>query len=351
MYNSLVSPSPEMALKEVARQVMSNAHQANGSGLFYGRMGTAIFLYHYAQCYDNSTCLQLANQLIEEIFDRIEEVNTVDYCTGLAGIGAGFEYLVAKGFIDVDLNELLSDLDDALHESIQFEPAQNLNLLQGITGLAKYCVIRSYTLRSNGNQQAIDVNRLCMAQVIDQLQVSFLWYDNLLGVIDFLSEAHGLKISEEKADYYLSYAFNKLETIVYEDLHFRLLPDACDPLHILAICSQAANRTQSKAHFASSLRIFHAFQENGYLTGNEKKTPGISLLKQALICKKLAANFQYEPFNGLCTEWQKLYIDKNSQRLFPLPALVKGGAGEGLALLSLMEKIPLDWMDHLVVYH
>jgi hypothetical protein len=356
MFSSTISVSPETALQNVVLQVINNSQLVNESGLFYGRMGIAVFLYHYAQCYDNSKCLQLANQLIDDIFERIDDVNTVGYCKGLAGIGAGFEYLAAKGFIDADINELLSDVDNRIHECVKYGQGNTLNLMYGVTGLAKYCTVRAHALCRSSDQDLIEVNRNCISHVIDQLQVSFLWYDSLLSVIDFLSEAYSLQINQVKAEHYLNYAFNKLETTVFEDLHFNLLHSDYDPLRIMAHCSLAASRTKQQAHYDSTHRICQAFQEVGqaYLSVNEASTQ--NLIKQALICKKLYSGLRFPPVNQLYTDWLNLYLNKQS----PMPmqliennrlGLVDGCAGEGLALLSLVEKVPMDWIDHLIVYH
>lgn len=352
-----IKETPEIVLRDIAQQVMHNARSVNDSSLFNGRIGISIFLYHYAQCYDNSSCLQLANQLIEEIFDRIEEVTTDGYSNGLAGLGAGFEYLAAKGFIEADVNELLADVDTRIYECIQYEPAKSVNMLNGATGFGKYCLLRFHTLRGNANQTHIDVNRECISHIIDKLQASFLWYPDLLSVIDFLSEVYWLKINEEKVEHYIGYAFNKLETIVYEDLHFRLFPADCNPLRIIAVCLLAAKRTNNPAHYDSTLRIVNAFwKDPDYI--NEAGTSGVSLLKQALICIKLSAGLEQAHFAHLSAEWLKLFLNKQRKKLASLQpyeegklGIVDGLAGEGLALLTLIEKIPMDWMDHLVVYH
>jgi hypothetical protein len=355
--NFEIKETPEIVLREIAQQVMHNAGCVKDSSLFNGRMGISIFLYHYAQCYDNNSCLQLANQLIEEIFDSIDEVTTDGYSNGLAGIGAGFEYLAAKGFIEADVNELLADADTRIYECIQYEPAKSVNMLNGTTGFGKYCLLRFHTLRSNVNQTLIDINRECISQIIDQLQASYLWYPDLLSVIDFLSEVYWLKINEEKVKHFIGYAFNKLETIVYEDLHFGSLPADCNPLRIMAVCLLAAKRTKNPVHYDSALRIVNAFRKNPEYI-NEAGTSDVRLLKQALICKKLSAGLQQEHFAHLSAERLKLFLNKQRKKLAGLQpfsagksGIVDGLAGEGLALLTLIEKIPMDWMDQLVVYH
>jgi hypothetical protein len=125
----------------------------------------------------------------------------------------------------------------------------------------------------------------------------------------------------------------------------------------MAVCLLAAKRTNNPAHYDSTLRIVNAFRKNPKFI-DEAGASGAGLIKQALISKKLSAGLQQEHFAHLSAEWLKLFLNKQRIKLVSLQpyeegksGIVDGLAGEGLALLTLLEKIPMDWMDHLVVYH
>jgi hypothetical protein len=80
-------------------------------GLFDGKMGMVIFLFHYARQTRDARFKNMAEMLIDEIQSTIHADSPIDYACGLTGIGVGIEYLAQQGFMDVDTDDILEDFD------------------------------------------------------------------------------------------------------------------------------------------------------------------------------------------------------------------------------------------------
>jgi hypothetical protein len=95
-----------------------NASFVDNPGLLNGKMGIAIFFYKYGGYSGNKVFTDYAGELIDEIYEEINNNTTVDFTNGLTGIGWGIEYLVENKFVDADTDDALEDIDKAVYRSI-----------------------------------------------------------------------------------------------------------------------------------------------------------------------------------------------------------------------------------------
>ena len=102
-------------LKKIANVLVLNASFTDNPGLLNGKMGIAIFFYHYSRYTDNKLYEEYAGELIDEIYSEITTHTPVNLADGLIGIGWGIEYLVKKGFVQADTDEALSEIDAAVY--------------------------------------------------------------------------------------------------------------------------------------------------------------------------------------------------------------------------------------------
>lgn len=101
--------------KRIANTVMLNASFTDNLGLLNGKMGIAIFFYHYFRYSGNNIYEEYAGGLIDEIYSEININTQVDLADGFTGIGWGVEYLVNNGFVQADTDEALSEIDAAVY--------------------------------------------------------------------------------------------------------------------------------------------------------------------------------------------------------------------------------------------
>jgi lantibiotic modifying enzyme len=86
-------------LQQIADMLLLNGTLTECPGLIHGKMGIAIFFFHYAKFTGNELFADYAMDVISELLDQIHVNSPADYERGLAGIGVGFDYLVQHGFL------------------------------------------------------------------------------------------------------------------------------------------------------------------------------------------------------------------------------------------------------------
>ena len=131
----------EQTLSYISKMLMQ--HAVADSGLLYGKMGIAVFFFHYARFTGNQSyrdrAVELTNSSIRE---QVRQQQMVDYANGLAGIGVGIEYLSQNDFIKVDTNKILKKFDRMIFSSIIFGSRTDVSLFTGLSGLGRYLLFR-----------------------------------------------------------------------------------------------------------------------------------------------------------------------------------------------------------------
>lgn len=102
-------------LQRIVNVLLLNASFIDNIGLLNGKMGIAIFFYHYSRYTGNKIYEDYAGELIDEIYEEINTNTPVDFANGLTGIGWGIEYLVDHNFLDADTDEVLSEIDNVIY--------------------------------------------------------------------------------------------------------------------------------------------------------------------------------------------------------------------------------------------
>lgn len=109
-------------LRRIADFLLLNASFIENLGLFNGKMGIAIFFFHYARYANNEVFEEYAGELIDEIYEEININTKVNFEDGLTGIGWGIEYLIKQGFLEGDTDDVLREIDDVIYMNIVNSP-------------------------------------------------------------------------------------------------------------------------------------------------------------------------------------------------------------------------------------
>lgn len=127
-------------LERIANHLVINSSFLDNLGLFHGKMGIAIFFYHYARYADSSVYEDFAGELLDEIYEDIHRGISFDFENGLCGIGWGIEYLLQNKYIEGDSDEILEDIDRKIME---YDPRRitDTTFRLGFAGLS--CYIRT----------------------------------------------------------------------------------------------------------------------------------------------------------------------------------------------------------------
>jgi len=111
----------DILLQKIANTLLVNIQNIDNWGLFNGRMGVAVFLYHYARHSGISIYSDVADDLMDSISNSLSSVGAVDFETGLTGIGWGIQHLLDNKFVEGDADDILSEVDEYVFKNISKE--------------------------------------------------------------------------------------------------------------------------------------------------------------------------------------------------------------------------------------
>ena len=131
----------EEQLSQIAAMLLLNGTLTESPGLVSGKMGMAIFFFHYAQYTGNMLFADYAVDLIGEMQNQIHVNSPADYEKGIAGIGVGIDYLVRNNFLLVE-DDICEDFDQRMVRAVMYDPWQDFSMYDGLTGYGRYWISR-----------------------------------------------------------------------------------------------------------------------------------------------------------------------------------------------------------------
>jgi hypothetical protein len=124
-YNESYKDLLENKLRRYANLLLLNGSFVDDPGLGKGKIGIAIFFYHYHRLNGCNQFGDYADDLIDQIYEELNINTPIDFENGLAGIGWGIEYLVENKFIEGDPDEILNEINDKIIKTINgFSPEE-----------------------------------------------------------------------------------------------------------------------------------------------------------------------------------------------------------------------------------
>ena len=227
-------------LHEINGYLLENAKEENGLGLLNGKLGLSIYFYHLAKKTENQEFQETADNLVGEIFEKLSEAKLpTDFENGLAGIAYGISYLVNADFVEADLDETLSELDDRVYRFLE-DQKNNLpaNFRNGILGYLIYSLDRLESSLKSGHQSNIYIFQKLAAGLLNQLgqlieeeklqdrepQLFNIFWDLPLALI-VIAQSKRLQVNPNKVERILDYLLPNLLSLV-PSLH-------CNRLYLL----------------------------------------------------------------------------------------------------------------------
>lgn len=127
------------------------------SGLFHGKIGVVICFCEYARYLNDDIYLDLAGELLAEIFEEINSDIPVNFENGICGIGWGIEYLIQKEYMAGDTDEILEEVDARIMQ-IDINRIKDFSIETGLGGIASYIIARLTSIdRLIGNYMPFDL--------------------------------------------------------------------------------------------------------------------------------------------------------------------------------------------------
>lgn len=131
----------EQELRQLVGLLLLNGTLTNCQGLVHGKIGIAIFFFHYARYSGNMLFADYAMDLIGKTLEQIHAMSRADYEKGIAGIGVGIDYMIRQDFLDPD-GEIFEDFDERMYRAVMHEPCLYLGFYDGLCGYGKYWIVR-----------------------------------------------------------------------------------------------------------------------------------------------------------------------------------------------------------------
>ena len=143
------------------------------SGLYQGKAGKAIYLYHVCRHHNDEEAHKSAFELIQEAYSSMDNNLGVGYANGLSGIGAGISYLLQNDFIEGDEDELLASLDNVLFQFLYNSTHTDFSLNTGVIGVGHYYLNRIKAKSANENNYSTVKIKMWLLIVLDLLGTQF----------------------------------------------------------------------------------------------------------------------------------------------------------------------------------
>ncbi|WP_456087839.1 hypothetical protein [Parabacteroides sp.] len=128
-------------LQQITDMLMLNGTLTECPGLLHGKMGIAIFFFHYAQYTNNMLFADYAMDLIDEILNQLHVNSQANYKKGVAGIGVGFDYMIRNNFLDIE-DDICEDFDGRMYRAVKYDPWLDFSQYNGLTGYGRYWMTR-----------------------------------------------------------------------------------------------------------------------------------------------------------------------------------------------------------------
>jgi hypothetical protein len=128
-------------LTRIAGHLILNASFLSDLGLYHGKMGIVLFFYELGRYTGKNIYDKFAGELLDEIYNEINNKTPLNFQNGLCGIGWGIAYLIKARFVKADPDEVLEELDKRIVEWDVRKIADS-SLRTGLMGIACYVINR-----------------------------------------------------------------------------------------------------------------------------------------------------------------------------------------------------------------
>ena len=179
-------------LNFIADYLLENDIDTSGAGLLYGKIGVAVFFFHYARYCNNEKYEDHAINLVEKTQKQMLFMTSTDYDRGLTGIGTAIEYLEQNNFVEADTNEILEDSDRKISHAVVYNNHTDTSLFSGLSGLGKYLLSRISGRYADDNLVSTLNNKILLIHITDILEqkLSLKESDDVLRFLYELEQKH-----------------------------------------------------------------------------------------------------------------------------------------------------------------
>ncbi|GAA0715258.1 hypothetical protein GCM10009430_09470 [Aquimarina litoralis] len=212
-------------LEKISAILSENYTDNQHVGVLSGISGIALFQFYYAKFTDNDAHADVGVDMISTVIEKINEgYSFPTFCTGIAGAGWTIELLDDEGFIDIDSDELLADLDAYLSSAIlqMGEKDKFYDFLHGTIGIGFYFFKRYQNTKS----ETLKANyKLKLLELIDSLKRTAIEEGDTMRWETSISKETAIIAANLSLSHGMASIINFLSRLVrYDDFRDQVMP-------------------------------------------------------------------------------------------------------------------------------
>lgn len=196
---------PNEQLRELADRMIQEGERTNCPGLWYGKSGIAIFLFHYAQYTHNRHYEEKAFELFHTVTKAAKADLPLTYGSGLSGIGCAILYLQQEQLIPSNRTAFITEIETRMERRCIHSHPGFLNVDNDIISCGRYWEASIRTVQKQDSLETL--RRKCTLIHLLSLLQRFTYptavhdRDNLL---DFLARCYLLDLCNTKVEKLIS---------------------------------------------------------------------------------------------------------------------------------------------------
>lgn len=153
---------------------LSRPEDETDIGLYTGKTGSALLYYLAGALSGQQAYSTAAETMMDEVSEQINEVDSMNYYSGLAGIGWAIEWLARNRFVEVNTDEFLEEMDTALYNRTIIAAEDTTGLFTGTLGKITYFRIRHQSRNPGTHRMRRLYNEMCLVILTDELKERLL---------------------------------------------------------------------------------------------------------------------------------------------------------------------------------
>lgn len=144
---------------------------ATNIGLYTGSTGSLLITL-LQNSYRGTGGYEDPSLFLEHIWQNIQSENHLSFDCGIPGIGWALEWCNQNQLLDINSDEVLSDIDDFLYRKTVYGSIQQLPLMD-LIGMSNYFYIRALSLNKGQSRYRHICHRECLLLVLEDIDAKY----------------------------------------------------------------------------------------------------------------------------------------------------------------------------------
>lgn len=157
-----------LVLKLLLHRYQFQAERLPASRFYHSKIAAAILFYNYSRFSRDCLYEEFADEIIDQLYNKINYDSSIDFGYGLSGLAWGIYYLISEKFICGNLNEVLEEIDACIMER-NLHRIRDYSFDTGIRGICFYIRARLEYAKENAMSLPFDESFIGDYQKIERL--------------------------------------------------------------------------------------------------------------------------------------------------------------------------------------